>query len=214
MSVIFERGEKQLTYSRHGVDDDYIAFQTVLTDDEAVKLRDMLLDVYPLESHDWRKDGYFEEVSLENAKSGDIAEFVRTSNDRTYAGRLSRYGEMLCIEPEDFLNAPPFPARSWVIRNIAGLAGSHMRDLHIWRKIDPRSFKEPLDAGLYVSQSGRILFNDGCGVENWSTKDGITEPEFEDACWDHVRDVLDDSEFPLVKLDREQFKKIKEMVEQ
>lgn len=176
-----------------------------VSDGNAMMMRDAFNAVYPMEDDDdWRKDGEWVEVPLSEAKPGDMAEFVRDGDEKTYRGTLSRDGDYLIIRPEDF-DGPSigFP---WAIRCEDGGDGGKMTDLHIWRKLDPHRFDEPEKVGCYATQSGMMLYNDG-NAPNWLLVEGRKWEDTPYVRWDDVRKHLDDSEFPLVKVTPEMIRK-------
>lgn len=179
-----------------------------VSDGNAMMIRDAFNAAYPMEADDdWRKDGEWVEVSLKDAKPGDLAEFVRDSDEKTYRGTLSRVGGYLRIQPEDFDG--PSIGLPWIIRCGDGSDGGDMTDLHIWRKLDPHRFDEPSEVGVYATQSGLLLYNDG-DEPNWRRLDGRNwiHPTFSIFVrWDGMRKHLDDSEFPLVKVTPEMIRK-------
>lgn len=176
-----------------------------VSDGNAMMMRDAFNAAYPMEADDdWRKDGEWVEVPLKDAKPGDLAEFVRDSDEKTYRGPLLRDGDLLVIRPEDF-DGPSigFP---WVIRCGDGDDGGKMTDLHIWRKLDPHRFDEPEKVGCYATQSGMMLYNDG-NAPNWLLVEGRKWEDVPYVHWYDVRKHLDDSEFPLVKVTPEMIRK-------
>lgn len=176
-----------------------------VSDENAVMMRDAFNASYPMEADDdWRKDGEWVEVSLKEAKPGDMAEFVRDGDEKTYRGTLSRDGDYLVIRFEDFDG--PSIKRSWIIRSASGEDGGCMKDLHIWRKLDPHRFDEPEKVGCYATQSGMMLYNDG-HRPNWLLVEGRRWKDNPYVYWDGVRKHLDDSEFPLVKVTPEMIRK-------
>lgn len=177
----------------------------------AISLRDHLNAIYPPDEN-WRKNGEWEEIPLSEARPGDIAEFVREGDGQTYRGKLSMDDgtlstddDLLIIRFEDFDG--PSPGFSWVVRCGNGRDGGRMKDLHIWRKLDPHRFDEPEEKGLYISRSGRALYNNGTPCSNWQTVDSLNPYVCMDN-WDSVRVLLDDSEFPLVKATPEMLGKV------
>lgn len=176
-----------------------------VSDENAVMMRDAFNTAYPMEADDdWRKDGEWVEVSLNDAKPGDIAEFYRVDIGRTCQGKLSPAGNGLYVRKEDFIGVDV--VSDWCIRVRDGIDGGGMRDLHIWRKLDPRWFDEPEKVGVYATQSGLMLYNDG-DKPNWMRMDGKKWGIGNYADWDDVREYLDDSEFPLVEVTPEMIRK-------
>lgn len=178
----------------------------IVSDENAVMMRDAFNAAYPMEADDdWRKDGEWVEVSLKDAKPCDMAEFVCDFDGEAYHGTLSRDGDLLVIRPGD-LDGPSMKRR-WIIRSTSGGDGGGMKDLHIWRKLDPHRFDEPEKVGCYATQSGMMFYNDGC-IPNWLLLEGgKREGTIDVFYWDDVRKHLDDSEFPLVKVTPEMIRK-------
>lgn len=179
----------------------------IVSDGNAMMMRDAFNAAYPMEDDDdWRKDGEWVEVSLKDAKPGDMAEFVSNIDRKpyTYRGTLSKNGDLLVIRPEDFEGTSI--GFSWVVRHGNGNEGGKMTDLHIWRKLDPHRFDEPENVGCYATQSGMMLYNDG-DAPNWLLVEGRKWEDAPYVCWSGVRKHLDDSEFPLVKVTPEMMRK-------
>lgn len=63
-------------------------------------------------------------------------------------------------------------------------------------------FIEPKCRGLYISRSGRILFNSGDDENNWHSKD-LSDPQFTCKSWPELISTLGESDFPLVRTTRE-----------
>lgn len=72
------------------------------------------------------------------------------------------------------------------------------------KRFQPRDdrFTEPMSRGLYISRTGRILFNDGGSVYNWHSKD-LSDPQFTCKSWPELISTLGESDFPLVRTTRE-----------
>lgn len=178
--------------------DPFVDLMLTVSDADAERFRDALIEMYPVDDpagqNDWRGDDEWVEVSLSEARPGDMAEFVRDGNEKTYRGTLSREGNYLVIRPEDFDG--PSIGFSWIIRCGDGDDGGKMTDLHIWRKLDPKRFDEPSEVGVYATQSGMMLYNDG-NAPNWLLVEGRKWDDTPYVYWDDVRKHLDDSEFPL-----------------
>lgn len=155
----------------------------------------------------WKGDGEWVEVSLADAKPGDVAEFVCTLNGdgNRYHGKLSNYEDAgLVIDVKDFVGSAPPSAHMWGIwgiRDGSGYQADGMRDLHIWRKLDPKRFDEPNEDGMYVSQSGILLYRSD-GSPNWMNLTDEYWPcgHIRWLDWYDVRRLLDDSEFPLTHI--------------
>lgn len=178
-----------------------------VSDENAVMMRDAFNVAYPMEDDDdWRRDGEWVEVSLKDANPGDMAEFVSNIDRKpyTYRGTLSKDGDLLVIRPEDFEGTSI--GFSWVVRHGNGNEGGKMTDLHIWRKLDPKRFDEPSEVGVYATQSGMMLYNDGA-APNWLLVEGREWDDTPYVYWGDVCKHLDDSEFPLVKVTPEMIRK-------
>lgn len=189
--------------------DPFVDLMLTVSDTNAEQFRDALVAMYPVDDpagqDDWSGDDEWAEVSLADAKPGDVAEFVCTLNGdgNRYHGKLSNYEDAaLVIDMKDFVGSAPQSAHMWGrwgIRDGSDYQANGMRDLHIWRKIDPHRFDEPSEVGVYATRSGLLLYNDGdkpngrrLDGRNWS------HPTFSIFVrWDGVRNELDDSEFPL-----------------
>ena len=190
--------------------DPFVDLMLTVSDANAEQFRDALVAMYPVDApagqNDWRGDDEWVEVALEEARPGDVAEFVCTHDGRRYRGRLSVFDSVgLCIRRVDFIDGEPREAGAfgmWVVRRVFGEQAGNMRDLHIWRKIDPHRFDEPSEVGVYATQSGLLLYNDG-DKPNWRRLDGRnwSHPTFSIFVrWDGVRNELDDPEFPLMHM--------------
>lgn len=187
--------------------DPFVDLILTVSDADAERFRDALIEMYPVdepsEHNDWRGDDEWVEVTLEEARPGDVAEFVCTHDGMRYRGRLSVFDSAgLCIRRVDFIDGEPREAGAfgmWVVRRVFGEQAAYMRDLHIWRKIDPHRFDEPSEVGVYATRSGLLLYNDG-DEPNWRRLDGRGWGNSTFSVyvrWDEVRNELDDSEFPL-----------------
>lgn len=146
----------------------------------------------------WKGDGEWVEVSLADAKSGDVAEFVYTlgGDGGRYRGRLSRRGSgSLRIVGDDFIGNA---LGNWLVRIGSDEPAGGMSDLHIWRKLDPHRFDEPEESGMYVTQSGILLYKGNYSHwMNLTTEYWPYDVGFRWAEWDDVRRFLGDSEFPI-----------------
>lgn len=199
------QGHHIFTCTRHCFDGDYqVSFPLSRSEEET--LRDRLINFYSVQNDTpyWRKDGEWVEVSLNDAKPGDIAEFYRVDIGKTCWGKLSPAGSGLDIRKEDFIGCDV--VSDWCIRLRNGIDGGGMRDLHIWRKLDPHRFDEPEKVGCYATQSGTMLYNDGYRP-NWMLLDDKKWEDSKYVEWVDVRKQLDDSEFPLVEVTPEMIRK-------
>ena len=146
----------------------------------------------------WKGDGEWVEVSLSDARPGDVAEFVCTldvDGDR-YRGKLSRsgYGNLRIVKDDFIGNTLGY----WLVRTGSDEPADGMSDLHIWRKLDPHRFDEPKESGTYVTQSGILLYRSD-GSPNWMNLTDEYWPcdNIRWLDWYDVRRLLDDSEFPI-----------------
>lgn len=190
--------------------DPFVDLMLTVSDANAEQFRDALVAMYPVDDpagqDDWKGDDEWAEVALEEARPGDVAEFVCMHDGRRYRGRLSVFDSVgLCIRRADFIDGEPPEAGTfgmWVVRRVFGEQAAYMRDLYIWRKIDPHRFDEPSEVGVYATRSGLLLYNDGY-KPNWRRLDGRNwgnSPFSICVRWDGVRNELDDSEFPLTHM--------------
>lgn len=146
----------------------------------------------------WKGDGEWVEVSLSDARPGDVAEFVcnlDVDGDR-YRGKLSRsgYGNLRIVKDDFIGNTLGY----WLVRTGSDEPADGMSDLHIWRKLDPHRFDEPKESGTYVTQSGILLYRSD-GSPNWMNLTDEYWPcdNIRWLDWYDVRRLLDDSEFPI-----------------
>lgn len=72
------------------------------------------------------------------------------------------------------------------------------------KRFQPRDdrFTEPTCRGLYISRTGRILFNDGDDERNWHSQD-MSEPLVTCMSWHELTSTLGECDFPLVRATRE-----------
>lgn len=146
----------------------------------------------------WKGDGEWVEVSLADARPGDVAEFVcnlDVDGDR-YRGKLSRsgYGNLRVVEDDFIGNTLGY----WLVRIGSDEPADGMSDLHIWRKLNPHRFDEPKESGTYVTQSGILLYRSDASP-NWMNLTDEYWPcdNIRWLDWYDVRRFLDDSEFPI-----------------
>ena len=159
-----------LTLSKIGV-----SFSVDLGELAAKELRDQLLARYPVEPEATPVAGPLHEVTLAEARPGDIATFeaqVSTAEGK-FVCTLKKQGSGLYAD--EWLTANKM--RTWCIRTNLGDDGGNMKNLHIWRwdgveeavKLpDP-----PTVAGLYITAtSDQVLYNDGESFIGWSRPHG------------------------------------------
>ena len=169
-------------------------------DDDQLELiaRSIVKESDDVTDDSWNGDGEWVEVSLADARPGDVAEFVCTldvDGDR-YRGKLSRsgYGNLRIVEDDFIGNTLGY----WLVRTGSDEPADGMSDLHIWRKLDPHRFDEPKESGTYVTQSGILLYRSD-GSPNWMNLTDEYWPcdNIRWLDWYDVRRLLDDSEFPI-----------------
>ena len=155
-------------------------FSANLSGFEAKELRDQLLERYPLETDTTPVAGPLREVTLADARPGDIATFECKSlpSDRKFVCTIVSRGNT-ALYADKWLTANKRP--TWCIRDTTGDEGLDMKDLHIWRWDGAEEAVEetvelpdqPTVAGWYVTAtSDQVLYNDGDGCDNWSRPHG------------------------------------------
>ena len=165
-----------------------VTFITDLGEFEAKMLRDQLLTRYPVESEATPVAGPLHEVTLAEARPGDIATFESkyTPAKGIFVCTLKKMDEDMTLCDDDmtlladkWLTANKRP--SWCIRSHTGDDGGCMRDLHIWRWDGVEEAVEeavelpdqPMVAGLYITAtSDQVLYNNGDVCANWSRPHG------------------------------------------
>lgn len=146
----------------------------------------------------WRSDGEWVEVPIERAREGDYAEFDNTIKGGHEVGQLEEFGPKLFLGKTITPNTRDF---RWLVRGSDGTMADGMENLHIWRRLDPHRFDEPAESGYYSTQSGILLYKDDDIHYSWSTGES-GDVNFDYAEWPKVLEMLDDSEFPLVRVTR------------
>ena len=143
-----------------------VSFSVYLGEIAAKELRDQLLLKYPVEPEATPVAGPLHEVTLAEARPGDIATFECKSlpSDRKFVCTLKRYGDDMSLYADEWLTANKRPI--WCIREHTGDEGLDMKDLHIWRWDGVEEAVElpdqPTVAGLYITAtSDQVLYNDG-----------------------------------------------------
>ena len=134
-----------------------------VSDDDLIGVRDFLVERYPIE----KTTSPLQEISLEDARHGDIATF-------------ELYGERyVCTlrELDGRLVADTWIVNrmnhEWRIRLRDGRAGELMSELRFWRwhyRPEPKIqvLEEP-EPGVYITRDRMVvLFNDGDKRHNWS----------------------------------------------
>lgn len=173
-----------------------------LKDWEAKWLRNRLLEKYPLETDTTATEGPLREVTLEEARPGDIATFTNSVSGRKYVCTLKTDDGDLLADKWLTANVMSFV---WTIRTRAGRQADCMRDLHIWRwdgAEEPDDTEEPKGEGVYLTKDGKTtLLNDGSDLIPWRRilpKDGWDDCMWKD--WDEVVDLLGPDAFPLKRV--------------
>lgn len=157
-------------------------FSADLDEYDAKSLRDQLLARYPVELEATPVAGPLHEVTLAEARPGDIATFECKSlpSDRKFVCTLKKLGDMTLLA-DKWLTANKRP--SWCIRSSMGDDGGDMKDLHIWRWDGAEEAVEetvelpdqPTVAGWYITAtSDQVLYNDGDACANWSLPHGAS----------------------------------------
>ena len=135
----------------------------------AKELRDQLLARYPVEPEATPAAGPLHEVTLAEARSGDIATFeVRDSPaEGKFVCTIVSRGNT-ALYSDKWLTANKRP--TWCIRDTTCDEGFNMKDLHIWRWNGVEEAVEeavelpgePTVAGWYITATGdQVLYNDG-----------------------------------------------------
>ena len=187
-----------LTLRRLGVE-----FSADLDEFFAKDLRDQLLERYPVEPEATPVAGPLREVTLAEARPGDIATFEINfvSSVRKFVCTLKKQGDGMTLCADEWLTANKMT--EWCIRDTSGVDGGAMKDLHIWRWDGVEEAvelpEEPTVAGWYITAtSGQVLYNDGDTCANWSRPHGAkwsTGNTYED--WDVVVHDLGPDRLPL-----------------
>ena len=191
-----------LTIQRFGV-----TFSVDMSELDAEDLRDQLLDKYPVEPEATPVAGPLREVTLSEARPGDIATFeIKDSQEEgKFVCTLKKSGNGKTLYADKWLTANTRPA--WYIRSYMGDDAGGMKDLHIWRwdGVDETAEEAvelpdpPTVAGLYITAtSDQVLYNDGDDYANWSRPHGAnwsTGNTYEE--WDVVVRDLGPERLPL-----------------
>lgn len=179
-----------------------VSFSANLGELAAKDLRDKLLKRYPVESEATPVAGPLHEVTLAEARPGDIATFEIKDSPAE--------GEFVCtivsrgntaLYSDKWLTANKRP--TWCIRDTTCDEGFNMKNLHIWRWNGVDEAVElpdqPTVAGWYITAtSDQVLYNDGDACENWSRPRGrkwSTGNIYED--WEVVARDLGPERLPL-----------------
>ena len=148
-----------------------IEFSAEMSEFAAKELRDQLLEKYPVEPEPTPVAGPLHEVTLAEARPGDIATFeaqVSTAEGK-FVCTLKKQGSGLYAD--EWLTANKM--RTWCIRTNLGDDGGNMKNLHIWRWDGVEEAVElpgqPTVEGWYITATGdQMLYNDGDPSANWS----------------------------------------------
>ena len=157
-----------------------VSFSVEMSELDAKDLRDQLLMRYPVEPEATPVVGPLHEVTLAEARPGDIATFECKSlpSDRKFVCTLVSRGDT-ALYADEWLTANKRPI--WCIRELAGDEGLDMKNLHIWRwdgveeaAEDATELpEEPTAAGWYVTAtSDQMLYSDGDTCMNWTRPRG------------------------------------------
>ena len=152
-------------------------FSADLDEYDAKSLRDQLLEKYPVEPEATPVAGPLREVTLAEARPGDIATFEieLLPEGGKLVCTLKKNGDAMTLYADEWLTANKL--NEWCIRNHMGDDAGGMKDLHIWRwdGVDEAVEEavelpdQPTVAGWYVTAtSGQLLYNDGDACANWS----------------------------------------------
>lgn len=158
-----------------------VSFSVDLSELAAKDLRDQLLERYPVEPEEPTVAGPLREVTLAEARPGNIATFEINPSpaEGKFVCTLKEQGDAMTLSADEWLTANKRPA--WCIRTPAGDKGGCMKDLHIWcwngleEAVEEATelLEEPTAAGWYVTAtSDQVLYNDGNACENWSRPRG------------------------------------------
>ena len=158
-----------------------VSFSADLGELAAKDLLDQLLTRYPVEPEATPVAGPLHEVTLAEARPGDIATFECKSlpSDRKFVCTLKRYGDVMTLYADEWLTVNKRPA--WCIRDYTGDEGLDMKNLHIWRWDGAEEAveeaaelpEEPKVAGWYITAtSDQMLYNDGDTCMNWTRPRG------------------------------------------
>ena len=184
-----------------------VSFSVYLGELAAKELRDRLLERYPVEPEATPVAGPLHEVTLAEARPGDIATFEVQDlpSDVKFVCTLKEQGDAMTLSADEWLTANK--RHAWCIRTPMGYEGSCMEDLHIWRWNGVEEAveeavelpEEPTVAGLYITAtSDQVLYNDGDACANWSRPHGAkwsTGNTYED--WVVVAHDLGPERLPL-----------------
>lgn len=164
-------------------------------------VRDFLLERYPLET----ASSPLCEVSLEDARQGDIATFENYGDG--YACTVKQQNGDLVADTW-LMNR--ICVDVWRIRLSNGDKGGLMRDLRIWRwsrhlelKMQACEKPEP-EPGIYITRDRKtVLLNDGDMCRSWSKIKPIED--WDNGCrwtdWDVVMSKIGHDNLPLIRIE-------------
>lgn len=184
-----------------------VSFSANLGELAAKDLRDKLLERYPVEPEATPVSGPLHEVTLAEARPGDIATFEIKGSpaEGKFVCTLKKHGDDMTLYADKWLTANTRSA--WCIRDTKGDEGFNIKDLHIWRWDGVEEAVEeavelpdpPTVAGWYITAtSDQVLYNDGDTYANWSRPHGAkwsTGSTYED--WSVVVRDLGPERLPL-----------------
>ena len=184
-----------------------VEFSINLGESEAEELRDQLLERYPVEPAATPVAGPLHEVTLAEARPGDIATFEikPLPAEGKFVCTLKKNGDDMTLYADEWLTANKLNA--WCIRTHTGDECTYMKDLHIWRWDGVEEAVEeavelpdqPTVAGFYITATNdQMLYNDGDACANWSRPHGekwSTGSTYEN--WDVVVHDLGPERLPL-----------------
>lgn len=182
-------------------------FSADLEELAAKELRDQLLMKYPVEPEATPVAGPLREVTLAEARPGDIATFEVQDlpAEWKFVCTLKKQGDDMTLYADEWLTANKLNA--WCIRTHTGDECIYMKDLHIWRWDGVEEAveeavelpEEPAVAGWYITATNdQMLYNDGDFYANWSRPHGAkwsTGSTYED--WEVVVHDLGPERLPL-----------------
>ena len=179
-----------------------IEFSAEMSEFAAKELRDQLLARYPVEPEATPVAGPLHEVTLAEARPGDIAMFeIKPLPSRgKFVCTLKKNVDDMALYADEWLTANKLNV--WCIRTHSGEECTFMKDLHIWRWDGVEETAEaeaPAVAGWYITAtSDQMLYNDGDACANWSRPNGVkwsTGSTYES--WEVVARDLGSERLPL-----------------
>lgn len=197
---------------RSGSEPGTIRVDSVVKHEKLKELRDKLNRMFPIgekteDVPEWRREGEWTEVALEEAREGDYAEYdcIIGTGDVHTVGKILKSGDQLVVTRSSFIEGHE-PRGVWAVIRRGGKLGPKTKNVRIWRRLDMHRFDEPKGEGYYATQSGGLLYNDGDSYGNWYAK-ANAHVMFSYKSWGYVLENLGESEFPLVRLTPETLRK-------